>query len=127
MALAMRHSFAAIAGLRLHWAELGEANGHAPVVLLHGLNDSHLTWKRVAAELASDRWVLMPDLPGHGRSERPDASYELRWHSHVIAEWLESVGIEKADVVGHSFGGGVAQMQLLESPMRIRRLVLAAS
>src|SRR6185436_8771065 len=69
----------------------------------------------------------MPDLPGHGQSERPNAGYALDWYAHVIARWLEVVGVEKADIVGHSFGGGIAQMLLLECPERIRRLVLVAA
>jgi len=88
---------------------------------------AHFTWRRVAAALAIDRRVLMPDLPGCGWSERPDASYELAWHARMIARWLESLGLESVDVVGHSFGGGVAQMLLLECPKRIRRIVLVAS
>jgi pimeloyl-ACP methyl ester carboxylesterase len=69
----------------------------------------------------------MPDLPGYGLSERPNASYELGWHARVIAQWLEAIGLEKVDVVGHSFGGGVAQVMLLECPSKVRRLVLVAS
>jgi pimeloyl-ACP methyl ester carboxylesterase len=69
----------------------------------------------------------MPDLPGCGLSSRPDASYELSWHAKVIAHWLEQLGLTSVDVVGHSFGGGVAQMLLLACPERIRRVVLAAS
>jgi pimeloyl-ACP methyl ester carboxylesterase len=126
-ALSPRHSFASIDGMRLHWAELGEATDRAPVVLLHGILDAHLTWRLVGAALASDRRVLMPDLPGCGLSERPDASYELGWHAQVIARWLETLGLASVDVVGHSFGGGVAQMLLLECPTRIRRMVLVAS
>jgi pimeloyl-ACP methyl ester carboxylesterase len=126
-AFAARHSFVSVEGTRLHWAELGEGSHHVPVVLLHGLNDSHLTWRRVAPGLASDRRVLMLDLPGYGLSERPNASYELGWHAHLIARFLETVGLEQVDIVGHSFGGGVAQVMLLECPTRIRRLVLVAS
>ncbi len=122
-----RHAFASVEGVRLHWAELGEASERTPVVLLHGLNDSYLTWKRVAPALAVDRRVLVPDLPGYGLSERPDASYELRWHAQIIARWLDSLGLEKVDVVGHSFGGGVAQVMLLDRHAKIRRLVLVAS
>ncbi len=71
----MRHAFASIEGMRLHWAELGDATATVPVVLLHGMLDAHLTWRTVASTLAVDRRVLMPDLPGCGWSERPDASY----------------------------------------------------
>jgi pimeloyl-ACP methyl ester carboxylesterase len=122
-----RHSYASIDGMRLHWAELGDAADTVPVVLLHGMLDAHLTWKVVGAALATDRRVLMPDLPGCGLSERPDASYELGWHAQMIARWIETLGLESVDVVGHSFGGGVAQMLLLERQARIRRMVLVAS
>jgi pimeloyl-ACP methyl ester carboxylesterase len=123
--LAKSH-FIEVEGTELHWAEAGQP-GNTPLVLLHGLTDSHLTWKRIAGYFASDRRVLMPDLAGHGRSARPDASYALSWHTHLIAEWMKAIGIARADVLGHSFGGGVAQMLLLEIPNRIRRLVLLAS
>jgi pimeloyl-ACP methyl ester carboxylesterase len=116
-----------IEGVRVHCLELGAANSRAPLLLLHGLYDSHRTWKVVAPELARDRRVLIPDLPGHGLSDRPDASYELGWHARIIARWLEALGLDELDVVGHSFGGGVAQMLLLERRLRIRRLVLVAS
>ena len=121
------HSFVRVGGVRLHWAELGADRRHRPVVLLHGLNDSHLTWKRVGPPLATDRRVLMPDFAGYGLSERPDASYALDWHANLITGWLAALGLEQVDVVGHSFGGGVAQVMLLERPAKIRRLVLAAA
>jgi pimeloyl-ACP methyl ester carboxylesterase len=124
---ASRQRFADIDGLRLHWAELGQAGGRTPLVLIHGMADSHRTWRLVAPALARDRLVLMPDLPGCGLSARPDASYELQWHAGVIARWLEQLELPSVDVVGHSFGGGVAQMLLLECPQRIRRMVLTAS
>ena len=114
-------------GIRIHWVELGQPSDAPAVVLLHGLLNSGASWYGVAPRLAIDRRVLIPDLPGHGESGRPDSGYELGWYAHVIARWLETVGIEKADVVGHSFGGGIAQMLLLECPERIHRLVLAAS
>ena len=120
-------NFVEVAGVRIHWAELGCASAAPPVVLLHGLNNSCLSWSQVAPLLATDRRVLMPDLPGHGRSERPNVGYELDWYARIMAGWLEAVGIEKADIVGHSFGGGVAQMLLLHCSERIRRLVLVAA
>jgi pimeloyl-ACP methyl ester carboxylesterase len=126
----IRHGRVLVEGTSLHWAELGEsgvATSATPVVLLHGLTDSHLTWKSIAPLLARDRRVLMPDLPGCGLSSRPDASYELSWHARVIARWLESMRLDQVDIVGHSFGGGVAQVLLLECPERIRRIVLVAS
>lgn len=123
----LRHKYATVAGMLMHWAEAGEPSAAAPVVMLHGLQDCHLTWRPVASVLARDRRVLLPDLPGHGLSGRPDVAYDLPWYAGVIAEWLRTIDLEEADFVGHSMGGGVAQMLLLECRARIRRLVLAAS
>lgn len=123
----LRHRYADVEGVRLHWAELGSPGPRPPLVLVHGLADSHLTWRPVAAALAADRHVLMPDLAGSGLSGRPDAPYTLAWHTHLLARWLAQQGLGSVDLVGHSYGGGVAQMLLLESPARIRRLGLAAS
>ena len=125
--LELRHSFATVAGVRIHWAEAGDETEATPVVLLHGLQDCHLTWKSVVSSLVRHRRVLMPDLPGHGLSERPDAAYDLAWYARVTAAWLEKIDLAEVDVVGHSLGGGIAQMLLLECRDRIRRLVLAAS
>jgi pimeloyl-ACP methyl ester carboxylesterase len=90
------------------------------------MNDAFVTWKYVAPSLAHDRRVLMLDLPGHGLSSRPDASYELTWYAHVVASWLRRLDLGPVDIVGHSFGGGIAQMLLLEPALQIRRLVLVA-
>lgn len=110
-------------GVDVHWAEVGEGR---PLVLLHGLGDSHRTWAKVAPELARTRRVIAPDLPGHGLSGRPDASYTLEWYAHVIGDWFGALDLGDVDVVGHSFGGGVAQHLLLEHRDRIRRLALVA-
>ncbi|HEU4533117.1 MAG TPA: alpha/beta fold hydrolase, partial [Polyangiaceae bacterium] len=123
---APRRASGQVEGVPLHWLEFGERGGETPVVLLHGLNDSHATWRRIAPALARDRLVLALDLPGHGFSGRPDASYELAWYARIVGRWFESSGLERVDVVGHSFGGGVAQMLLLDHRPRLRRLVLAA-
>ena len=117
-------SFVRLRGLELHWVELGEGR---PLVLLHGLGDSHRTWRTVAPKLARSRRVLMPDLPGHGLSDRPDASYALEWHADVVGAWLEALHLNNVDLVGHSYGGGVAQQLLLEHAGRIRKLALVAS
>jgi pimeloyl-ACP methyl ester carboxylesterase len=131
-----QHHYTRIEGVRIHWVEMAPAAGEAaacdaatkpPLVLLHGLNDCYRTWRLAAPLLARDRRVLMPDLPGHGLSERPDASYELHWYAHLMGRWLEEAGVETCDLAGHSFGGGVAQAMLLQCPERIRRLALVAS
>lgn len=116
--------FARIDGTLLHWADRGHGR---PVVFLHGLADHHHTWRRVVPQLSRHRYrILMPDLAGHGLSSRPDASYTLDWHAKVIGNWIDSLGIDTFDLVGHSFGGGVAQMLLLTHGDRIGRVGLVA-
>jgi len=116
--------FVRVEGVDLHWSELGRGR---PLVLLHGLCDSHRTWFPVAPALARSRRVLMLDLAGHGESSRPDASYTLDWHANLVGEWLEKLGLAEVDIVGHSFGGGVAQWMLLNHRKRVRRLGLESA
>lgn len=119
-----KQAFVRVEGTDIHFVELGKGR---PLVLLHGLSDSHRTWGKIAPELARTRRVLMPDLAGHGLSGRPDASYALAWHARIIAGWLDALDLDDVDIVGHSFGGGVAQWLLLAHRERIRRLALVAS
>jgi pimeloyl-ACP methyl ester carboxylesterase len=114
-------------GVDVHWVEAGHDRAPSrPLVMIHGLADSHRTWSKVVPLLAGSRRLLMVDLPGHGLSARPDASYAVAWYARVIARWLEELGLSEVDVVGHSFGGGVAQHLLLERGVRVRRLALVA-
>jgi pimeloyl-ACP methyl ester carboxylesterase len=120
----LKNSAVSVGDVDLHWAEMGSGR---PLVLLHGLCDSHRTWLPVAPLLARSRRVLMLDLAGHGESSRPDASYSLEWHANVVAAWVEKLGLGEVDLVGHSYGGGVAQWMLLEHRALVRRLALEAA
>ncbi|MHB8874340.1 MAG: alpha/beta fold hydrolase [Myxococcaceae bacterium] len=119
-----REHFIRVDGFRFHWSELGEG---PPVVLLHGLGDSHRTWSKVAPWLGRAHRVFMPDLAGHGLSDRPDASYTLEWHAGIVGTWLDALGLDRVSLVGHSYGGGVAQFLLLLRRDRIRRVALVSA
>ena len=106
------------------WSEMG--SGY-PLVLLHGIYDSHRTWRRVAPLLAKNFRVLMPDLPGHGFSGRPDAPYTLEWHAAMVAAWMDAINVKTAHICGHSYGGGVAQWMLLDHRSKVDRLALVAA
>lgn len=112
-----------IDGVELSWSERGAGPS---VVVLHGLSDSERTWWPVMAELSKRYRVFGLDLPGCGLSGRPDASYGLDWQTRLVAAWLEHVGISCCDVVGHSYGGGVAMWLLLYRAAAVRRLALVA-
>ncbi len=106
------------------WGEMGDG---PPLVLLHGLFDSHRTWRRVAPLLAPNYRVLMVDLPGNGYSGRPSASYTLDWNADIVSDWMAAIGVDKAHVCGHSYGGGVAQWMLLKHRERTDRLALVSA
>jgi len=113
-----------VLGTYIAWGEMG--TGY-PLVLLHGIQDSHRTWRRAAPLLARHFRVLMPDLTGFGDSGRPDAPYTLSWHAETISKWMESIGVEKAHFCGHSYGAGVAEWMVLEQRQRIDRLALVSA
>jgi len=116
-------------GTNIAWSEMGPgrvADARPAVVLLHGMGDSHRTWRRTAPELARHFRVIMPDLPGHGLSSRPDAPYTLEWYARVMRGFLDALDLPRVHLIGHSFGGGIAQWMLLEDAQRIERLVLVA-
>jgi pimeloyl-ACP methyl ester carboxylesterase len=113
----------AVEGTSIAWGEMGSG---PPLVLLHGLLDSHRTWRRAAGLLSEHFRVLMPDLAGHGWSGRPDAPYTLSWHARVLSSWMKTIGVERAHVCGHSFGGGIAQWMVLEQRQRIDRMALVS-
>ncbi len=110
-------------GVELNWSERGSGSS---IVVLHGLSDSERTWWPVMQELGKSHRVFGLDLPGCGLSARPDASYSLDWQASVVAAWLDEVGITTCDVVGHSYGGGLAMWLLLYRASAIRRLALVA-
>lgn len=113
-----------VVGTRIAWVERGSG---PPLVLLHGVGDSHRTWRRLAPMLADRYRLLMPDLPGHGLSDRPDAPYTLAWFASVISAWMLRIDVPHAHVVGHSYGGGIAQWLLLDHRERVDRLTLIAA
>ena len=110
-------------GIRLHVAEAGQGPG---LVLLHGLSATHANWEYTIPAFA-DRWrVVAPDLPGHGRSAKPDAPYTIDFYAGVIRSLGRALGIDEAVVIGNSLGGQIAVELGLAYPAWTRALVLAA-
>src|SRR5215207_6196578 len=98
-----------------------------PVVLVHGMVNSSRHWQAVALRLARHHTVIAPDLVGHGDSATPRGDYSLGAHAAVIRDLLSALGIERATVVGHSLGGGVAMVFFWQFPHRVERLALVSS
>ncbi|WP_231123800.1 alpha/beta fold hydrolase [Nocardioides sambongensis] len=102
--------------------------GQGPVVLLlHGLACDHRTWTPVIDALAENHTVIAPDLLGHGLSDKPRADYTLGGYANGMRDLLTVLGFDKATVVGHSFGGGVAMQFGYQFPERCERVMLVGS
>lgn len=98
-----------------------------PVLLLHGLADCKESWRRLLPALAQRHRVFAPDLLGCGASEKPCISYSLWALAAYTRHFLDAVGVETANIVGHSLGGGLALHLYIQYPERVQRLALVAS
>lgn len=94
------------------------------LLLLHGIGDSSQTWVPLMRRLARRYTVLAPDLLGHGASDKPRADYSVAAYANGIRDLMEVLGMDRATVVGHSLGGGVAAQIAYQYPDRCERLVL---
>ncbi|GAB3866234.1 alpha/beta hydrolase [Nocardioides maradonensis] len=94
------------------------------LLLLHGLACDHRTWDPVIDALAETFTVIAPDFLGHGLSDKPRADYTVGGYANGMRDLLTILGIDKATVVGHSFGGGVAMQFAYQFPERTERLML---
>lgn len=102
--------------------------GSGPVlVLIHGIGDNSSTWLDVIPHLAKKYTVIAPDLLGHGRSDKPRADYSVAAYANGVRDLLSVLGVERATIIGHSLGGGVAMQFGYQFPEMIERLVLVSS
>jgi pimeloyl-ACP methyl ester carboxylesterase len=102
--------------------------GEGPVLLLiHGIAGTNAVWESVFDELAADHAVIAPDLPGHGESGASAGDYSLGAMAATVRDLLLALGHERATIIGHSLGGGVAMQFSYLFPEYTERLVLISS
>ena len=99
-----------------HRAVYRVAGSGPTVVLIHGMVNSSRHWQAVAERLAGSYRVVAPDLIGHGDSATPRGDYSLGAHAASIRDLLTTIGVERATIVGHSLGGGVAMQFFYQFP-----------
>src|SRR4051812_8066046 len=110
-----------------HHSIYREAGSGPNLVLIHGMINSSRHWEGVAERLAGSYRVIAPDLIGHGDSATPRGDYSLGAHAASIRDLLATIGVERATIVGHSLGGGVAMQFFYQFPQRVERMVLVSS
>jgi pimeloyl-ACP methyl ester carboxylesterase len=115
--------------IRLHGHDVAYRHeGEGPVLLLiHGITSGSATWERAIRRLARDHTVIAPDLLGHGESAKPRGDYSLGSFAAGLRDLLVALDIERATVVGHSLGGGIAMQLAYQFPERVERMVLVSS
>jgi len=115
--------------VRLHGHRLCyRTGGRGPVLLLiHGITNSSASWDPVFAQLATRFIVIAPDLLGHGQSAKPRGDYSLGASASLMRDLMVALGHERATIVGHSLGGGIAMQMAYQFPERVERLVLVSS
>lgn len=102
--------------------------GSGPVLLLiHGIAGSLENWQAVTETLARQYTVIAPDLPGHGGSAPSAGDYSLGAFATGLRDLLVALGHERATLVGHSLGGGIAMQFTYQFPEMAERLVLVSS
>ena len=102
--------------------------GAGPVLLLvHGMGGGYENWREVIGPLARNHTVIAPDLPGHGASAPNGGDYSVGALAVGLRDLLLALGHERATLVGHSLGGGIAMQLSYQFPELAERLVLVSS
>jgi pimeloyl-ACP methyl ester carboxylesterase len=124
----VRHRWLDVQGLggtvRLHLAEAGAGR---PVLLLHGWPQHWWCWRRVIERLRHRYRLLVPDLRGFGWSEAPGRGYTPAGFAADVVGLLDALGLARAQVVGHDWGGFAGFLLGLDHPERVDRLLLCST
>jgi haloacetate dehalogenase len=106
-------------GVFLHVSVGGSGS---PVVLLHGFPQTHLMWRHVAADLATEHTVICPDLRGYGASDKPAGDYSKRTMAADIVQLARVLGHDRFALAGHDRGALVAFRAALDHPRVVTHL-----
>jgi len=112
---------AEIDGAKLHYLTAGHGT---PLVLLHGYAETSLMWRPIIPALAKRFTVIAPDLPGIGDSDIPANGLDMKTAAIRIHDLVKSLGVQKAEVVGHDIGLMVAYAYAAQFPAEVSKLVL---
>jgi pimeloyl-ACP methyl ester carboxylesterase len=124
----VEHRFVDARGIRVHLAEAGpETSEGPPILLLHGWPQHWYMWRRVIAGLRADAHLLAPDLRGFGWTEAPGQGYDGETFAADQVALLDALGIERALVIGHDWGGWTALLLGLLHPDRVERMIVCNS
>ena len=120
-ASAISVKMADVDGLKIHYMTAG----HGPaLILLHGYAETSRMWRPIIPQLAGKFTVIAPDLPGIGDSSIPVGGMDMKKAAICIHDLARSLGVQKAEVVGHDIGLMVAYAYAAQFPDEVSKLVL---
>jgi pimeloyl-ACP methyl ester carboxylesterase len=112
---------AVVFGYKLHYLEAGSG---APIILLHGTGGEGARWMPTIQGLSGSFRVIALDQIGFGQSDKPLTIYHSGVFAGFLAQFMKTIGVQKATVMGQSMGGGVALYLAVHHPEMVERLVL---
>lgn len=117
-----------VSGHSIRYLDFGRPNNSAKdLVLMHGIGASAERWLRVAPTLSKYFRVLVPDIVGFGRSDKPTVEYTMDFFLDFMAGFFENLHLERPSIVASSFGGHIAAEYALRSGRGIDKLALVSS
>jgi pimeloyl-ACP methyl ester carboxylesterase len=117
----VRRDYVDVNGMNIYYTMAGQG---PPVVVLHGLGASHLTWQENFEALAENFTVYAMDIPGHGDSVKEGVTYTIEAGIAFTLGFFDAMGLSSAALVGNSMGGLIALKVALAQPERLTHLSL---
>ena len=117
--------YAAVNGIKVYYEVYGAGR---PIVLLHGaFYTIQLNWAQLIPQLAKTRKVIAIELQGHGHTPYSDRKLDFATLASDVEGVMDHLKVDSADVAGYSMGGSVAYKLAIQSPKRVRKLVIISS
>ena len=119
----MRGRYVVTNGIRLYCLEAGPADGPL-VLLMHGFPEIAYSWRHQLGPLgAAGFHVVAPDMPGYGRSDKPDVTYDCEWINATLIGLVDALGSERVVVAGHDWGGLLVWVMARQYPERVAGVI----
>ncbi|PVD53143.1 alpha/beta hydrolase [Terrimonas sp.] len=117
--------YAPVNGIKVYYEVYGEGN---PIILLHGaFYTIDLNWSQLIPQLSKNRKVIAVELQGHGHSPFSDRKLSITTLASDVEKLMDYLKIDSADIAGYSMGGSVAYQFAVQSPKRLKKLVIISS